>query len=110
MGLPTQGLPMCMNTFQQRTGEWRRRCACCITSISHDPLHYSTQCRRVFEYGSFNRMQSRMMDKVLHTNNNIVVSAPTGSGNVAVCWHHADRACASLLHRFSHLPRQDRLD
>lgn len=49
------------------------------------PLHYSTQLRRVFEYGSFNRMQSRMMDKVLHTNNNIVVSAPTGSGDVAVC-------------------------
>ncbi|KAI8099039.1 Sec63 Brl domain-containing protein [Halteromyces radiatus] len=40
--------------------------------------------RSIFKYPYFNRMQSEAMDKVLYTDENIVISAPTGTGKTAL--------------------------
>ncbi|CAD7089756.1 unnamed protein product [Hermetia illucens] len=52
-----------------------------LRSPSEIPLKY----RHIFsQYETFNQVQSKVLDKVLYSNDPIVISAPTGSGKTAI--------------------------
>ncbi|CAO3630487.1 unnamed protein product [Cunninghamella blakesleeana] len=52
----------------------------CLRFVLEIPEPY----RSIFSYPYFNKMQSEAMDKLLYTDENIVVSAPTGTGKTAL--------------------------
>ncbi|KAI8871561.1 P-loop containing nucleoside triphosphate hydrolase protein, partial [Ramicandelaber brevisporus] len=43
------------------------------------------QARSIFSFSHFNAMQSRAFESIMSTNDNIVLSSPTGSGKSAIC-------------------------
>ncbi|ORZ09953.1 hypothetical protein BCR42DRAFT_441510 [Absidia repens] len=51
-----------------------------LRSVMEIPKEYQP----IFKYSYFNRMQSEAMDQLLHSNENIVVSAPTGTGKTVL--------------------------
>ncbi|CAO3595889.1 unnamed protein product [Absidia cylindrospora] len=51
-----------------------------LRSVMEIPKEYQP----IFKYSYFNRMQSEAMDQILHSNENIVVSAPTGTGKTVL--------------------------
>ncbi|KAI9303339.1 hypothetical protein BJ944DRAFT_232258 [Cunninghamella echinulata] len=70
---PSQALPM--NTIMLNHSKDNN-----LRSIMEIPEYY----RSIFSYPYFNRMQSEAMDKVLYTDENVVIAAPTGAGKTVL--------------------------